>query len=44
MKQDEKVKQDMGQKLQDVLLELNRAQEEIARLRRVSNTRRNWFW
>ena len=44
MEQDEVVKQDMGKKLQDVLLALNQAQEEIIRLKKINTHRKNWFW
>ena len=46
IEQDEIVKRDMGKRLQDVLLELNKAKEEIIKLRKikVNNNRKNWFW
>ena len=46
IQQDEIVKRDMGKRLQDVLLELNKAQEELVKLRKmkVNNHRKNWFW
>ena len=34
----------MGRKLQDILLELNQAQEEIVRLKKMSSHKKNWFW
>ena len=46
IKQDEEVKKNMGQKLYDVLLSLNNAQEEIERLRKMNEKlqRKKWFW
>ena len=44
IEQDEIVKRDMGRKLQDILLELNQAQEEIVRLKKMSSHKKNWFW
>ena len=46
IRQDEAVKKNMGQKLYDVLLSLNDAQEEISRLRAQNERlqKKKWFW
>ena len=46
IKQDEEVKKDMGQKLYDVLLSLNDAQEEIERLKAMNRRlqKKKWLW
>ena len=47
IRQDEEVKRNMGQKLYDVLLSLNNAQEEIERLRKANKQlqqKKKWFW
>ena len=46
IRQDEEVKKNMGQKLYDVLLSLNDAQEEIERLKAMNRKlqKKKWLW
>ena len=46
IRQDEEVKKNMGQKLYDVLLSLNDAEEELRRLRAENARlqRKRWLW